>query len=61
MVTLTKSTTESTRVLANEIRCMKININVEIDTSKDQDEKDALLDLLETIREQLLSDDDYED
>mgnify|MGYP001377616402 FL=1 len=40
---------------------MKININVEIDTSKDQDEKDALLDLLETIREQLLSDDDYED
>ena len=40
---------------------MKININVEIDTSKDQDEKEALLDLLETIRVQLLSDDDYED
>ena len=47
--------------MANEIRCMKININVEIDTSKDQDEKEALLDLLETIRDQLLSDDDYED
>lgn len=33
---------------------MKININVEIDTSKDKDEKEALLDLLETIRDQLL-------
>tara|TARA_B100000073_G_scaffold250669_1_gene210895 strand:- start:476 stop:601 length:126 start_codon:yes stop_codon:yes gene_type:complete len=40
---------------------MKININVEIDTSKDKDEAEALLELLEALREALSNEDYYEE
>ena len=32
---------------------MKIKIEIEVDTSTDMDERDALLDLLTTVKEQL--------
>jgi|TARA_B100001094_G_scaffold262751_1_gene264084 hypothetical protein len=33
---------------------MKIKIEIEVDTSTDLDERDALLDLLTTVKEQLM-------
>ena len=39
---------------------MKIKIEIEVDTNEDLDEKDALLDLLETIKIKL-SGDYYDD